>query len=175
MKKLLKILSTSAVVVAMVAGSAAAATSTITCSGSNTNTGSNSKNLVTCVNKNNESVSCVNGLVVTTKNTQTATSGDSFTTSGDATNNNTATVKVGATCELVASPTTTTSGGKGAGANVPSTSSQKKQVKAPTGAVEAGAGGASQTSTLAIAGTIGSLALIAGGITLAVVAKKRAN
>lgn len=78
-----------------------------TCDSTISNTGSDSHNEVTCEESNKLSVVCKNGIYVLNKNDQTSSSGsvdvNNNTTvgnigSGDATNENGTTVKIGASC-----------------------------------------------------------------------------
>jgi hypothetical protein len=172
------------------AGGATAAS--VTCNGTISNTGSGSNNTITCVDTNNVSVTCVNNVVTTNNNNQTATSGNvsaAFNTtvgnvsSGDASNSNTVVVNVGTSCNPVtpaaapvtpatppATPPAATTpqstpaqGGRGAAAPK---STGGAQVVAPTGAVDAGAGGAAVTTSdvLSSIGLASSVALLALGL-----------
>ncbi len=140
MRKLIQLISASAVTISMMAGAAAA--DTVTC-GNISNTGPGSNNTITCVDEKKVNVTCNNNIVVENTNEQDANSGNAFTTdntssgdanSGDANNNNQVTVKLGASCAPVAqtASSTTPAGGKGAGStSTPASTPAAKPVSLP--------------------------------------------
>ncbi len=170
MKKIIiSVIASLATAVAMTASASAA---TITCSGSITGpTGPNSNNSVSCIDEQENSVTCENNVIVSNTNEQNAHTGDAFTTNnssvgdsstGNANNENSVVVKVGASCAPVTTasttPTPTTqTGGKGA--------AEKEQVKAPAGPVNAGSG-VQANLTAPILGLAISAALVSAGVGL---------
>src|SRR4051812_28595574 len=112
MKRLLQAATGLLLGVSTMVGVAAADT---VCSGSISGTGTGSTNTVNCVDNQNTTVSCVNNVVVSNTNSQTASSGGAFTvgntssggaTSGSSNNSNTVVVNVGESCAPVTTAST---------------------------------------------------------------------
>ncbi|MBC7581543.1 hypothetical protein H7097_01590 [Aeromicrobium sp.] len=174
MKNILKAIAVTTVMVGMSSGVASAAT---TCNGTISNTGSGSANNITCTDENDNSVSCVNNVVVANENNQTATSGGAFTldnttggdaTTGDANNNNTVVVAVGVSCTPVAVATTTptTPAATPVAPTTPQVLSEQVAVK-PTGAVAAGEGaGVASNKVAATTGILASAGLLGFGLAI---------
>lgn len=168
----------------MFAGVAAAASSTFTCDSNISDTGAGSSNTITCVDKNNNSVKCVNNVVASNSNDQSASSGNAKSSgntnggnasSGSASNSNKAVVDVGASCapaKVSSKPGQKPSSKPSQTVfTVPRSSAQvlgaKTQVSAPAvGAVHAGGGGGASTPVVAIAGLVTSLGAVVTGVVL---------
>jgi hypothetical protein len=179
MKRILQSLAVSLVTVGMTGGIAAA--DAVTCNGDISNTGPGSTNSVTCVDNENNSVSCDNNIIVSNDNDQNAGSGGAFTTgnttgggatSGDADNNNATVVEVGTSCAPVeATNSTPTPPAGGSGGAVLGSATVAPQVVAPVGGVGAGEGaGVTSNKLAATAGLIGSAGVVGLGLAI----KKRA-
>jgi hypothetical protein len=182
MKRILQSLAVSLLTIGMTGGIAAAAT--VTCGGSISNTGPGSTNTVSCVDTENNSVSCDNNIVISNDNEQSASSGSAFTTdntsaggstSGSAENSNSTVVAVGASCAPVETAAVTPpaggSGGATLGASTVAGGRGGAQVVAPVGGVGAGAGaGVASNKLAATAGLVGSASVVGIGLAL----KKRA-
>jgi len=154
-----------------------AAADSVTCNGSITDSGTGSTNTVTCVDDEENTVSCVNNVIVSNTNDQTAGSGGAFTTgnttggdaeSGDASNDNVVVVDVGASCAPVATTTTTTP----TPTPTPTTPAQpqvlsEQVVKPVVSAVHAGGGaGTQKNDAVLIGGSVVSVLSMAAGIVL---------
>lgn len=179
MKRILQSLAASLLTFGAMSGVAAAAS--VTCNSNISNTGTDSNNSITCVDTEENSVSCENNVIVSNSNDQSANSGGAFTTdntsgggatSGDSGNSNTTVVKVGASCAPVEVATTTpTVPTTPSTPSTPAVLGETTQVVAPVGGVGAGAGaGVASNKVAATAGLVASAGVVGLGLAL----KKRA-
>ncbi|MGH7196040.1 MAG: hypothetical protein ACREGA_04670 [Candidatus Saccharimonadales bacterium] len=185
MKRIVPVLSTIALTLAVPAGMAAASSNTVTCGISNTGKGSTNSCLDS--NKNTFKISCSNNDTVVNSNNQHAKSG-SFTSkgntfssggsTGNANNKNNVSVTIGDSCAPVtaSSPTKPTSPSK---TKTPKTTAPaktsapaaKSQVAAPAGSVHAGGGAGVATNSAEVIGLAGSSVVAITGA--AIVIRKR--
>lgn len=179
MRSLVGILAASVLSTGLMVGIVAAAPA-------NTNTSGNgqcsiytfdSESYNSCISNSDQNVqvTCVNDTYVLNNNSQTAGTGGATITnngsgnaaSGSATNTSGDTVTIGTSCGTPApTATTTTTIGTGSGSTTTPAATPTPQVVAPVGAVEAGYGGGSRTSNLAIAGLITSAGAVGLGSVL---------